>query len=378
MYPISRFVLTAAVAALPLLAQFPGLSLPPSGDNQKASVTQYIGPVRVTIDYSSPRVTLNGQDRRGKLWGQLVPYGMTNLGFGTAKLGPWRAGANENTVFTVSESVTIEGQQLAAGSYGLHMIVEKDAEWTLIFSKNHTSWGSFYYDESEDALRVKVKPRAHAFWEWLTYEFTERKPAEALVEMQWEEIAAPWRVAVADIHSVYISGLRKQLRTVPGFTWQGFVQAAQYTLQSGRDLEQGLAWADSAIGMPFVGQENFTTLQMKAQLLEKLGKKDESAQWMDKAIRHATAAAGQIHMYGRTLMAAGKVNEAFQVYPYNAQRFGEQWPTHVGMARAYSAKGDYAKALEHAKKALVQAPDPVNRKSLESMVEKLSAGQKVE
>ena len=114
MYPISRFVLTAAVAALPLLAQFPGLSLPPSGDNQKASVTQYIGPVRVTIDYSSPRVTLNGQDRRGKLWGQLVPYGMTNLGFGTAKLGPWRAGANENTVFTVSESVTIEGQLVAS------------------------------------------------------------------------------------------------------------------------------------------------------------------------------------------------------------------------------------------------------------------------
>src|ERR1700731_2710094 len=81
-------------------AQFPGLTLPPSGNNQKAAVVQYIGPVRVAIDYSSPAVHgTDGKDRRGQIWGKLVPYGLTNLGFGNGKPGPWRAGANENTVF---------------------------------------------------------------------------------------------------------------------------------------------------------------------------------------------------------------------------------------------------------------------------------------
>src|ERR1700724_3722379 len=110
-------------------AQFPGLTLPPSGNNQKAAVVQYIGPVRVTIDYSSPAVHgPDGKDRRGQIWGKLVPYGLTNLGFGNGKPGPWRAGANENTVFVVSNDVVIEDKQLPGGRYGLH-IITGPCEW---------------------------------------------------------------------------------------------------------------------------------------------------------------------------------------------------------------------------------------------------------
>src|SRR6516165_10991668 len=89
--------------ALPLAAQIiPGLATPPSGNNQKASVAQYIGPVSITIEYSSPAVHgPNGKDRRGQIWGKLVPYGLTDLGFGNGKPCPWRACANENTIFTV-------------------------------------------------------------------------------------------------------------------------------------------------------------------------------------------------------------------------------------------------------------------------------------
>ena len=130
------------------LAQVLGLSTPPSGDNQKATVVQNIGPVRVSIEYSSPRVHgpdtpdgKEGKDRRGKIWGGLVPFGLTDPGFGTAKEAPWRMGANENTVFTVSHAVRVQGQMLPAGSYGLHAIVGKIG---LIFSKNATSWGSFF------------------------------------------------------------------------------------------------------------------------------------------------------------------------------------------------------------------------------------------
>src|SRR5579872_3364630 len=156
-----RLASTIALAVSASAQIIPGLSVPPSGNNQKASVTQYIGPVRIAIEYSSPAVHgPDGKDRRGQIWGKLVPYGLTDLGFGNGKPAPWRAGANENTVFTVSDNVSIEGKELPAGRYGLHMIPGQE-EWVLIFSKDANAWGSFYYEDAHDALRVTVKPHKH-------------------------------------------------------------------------------------------------------------------------------------------------------------------------------------------------------------------------
>src|SRR5260370_28809236 len=164
-----------------------------------------MGQVKGAIDYSRPNGHgTNGEDRRGQIWGKLVPYGMTNLGFGSGKPGPWRAGANENTVFTASHDVTVEGQPLAAGRYGLHMMADPE-QWTVIFSKNSNSWGSFFYEESADALRVKVKPHKHEYREWLTYEFTERRPEKATVELQWEDLAVPFTVEVQGVNEIYVS-----------------------------------------------------------------------------------------------------------------------------------------------------------------------------
>ncbi|MEO8661827.1 MAG: DUF2911 domain-containing protein [Bryobacteraceae bacterium] len=356
-------------------AQYPGLTLPPSGSNQKAAVTQFIGPVKVTIEYSGPAVHgPNGKDRRGQIWGKLVPYGLTNLGFGNGKPGPWRAGANENTVFEVSHAVLIEGKPLAAGRYGLHMIVDPE-EWTLILSKNSTAWGSFFYEDSEDALRVKVKPHKHEYREWLTYEFTERKPTSAIAELQWEEIAVPWNIKVEDANQIYISNLKHELTSVPGFSWQGFDAAAQFTVQSNSNLEDGLKWAETAITNPNVGEANFQTLGTKAQILEKLGRTDEAKKSMATALRSPTASILQIHQYGRQLIIAGKKQEALEVFQLNAERNGDAWPVHVGLARGYAANGDLAKALEHARKAAAQAPDDVNKKNLEAMVKSLEAGK---
>src|SRR2546421_4705013 len=145
MHCLLRISLPVALTGA-MFAQYPGLTLPPSGKNQKASVIQYVGPVRVAIDYSSPAVHgPDGKDRRGQIWGKLVPYGLTNLGFGNGKPGPWRAGANENTVFAVSHEVNIEGKPLPAGRYGLHMIAGPE-EGTLIFSKDALAWGGFIVD----------------------------------------------------------------------------------------------------------------------------------------------------------------------------------------------------------------------------------------
>ncbi|MBK7652641.1 MAG: DUF2911 domain-containing protein [Flammeovirgaceae bacterium] len=122
-----------------------GLTTPPSGDNQKSKVTQFIGPVEVSIAYSSPDVhSPSGEDRSGKIWGGAAHFGFIDQGFGNSKSAPWRAGANENTTFTVSHEVTIEGKPLKAGTYGLFLAVSKEGPYTWIFSKNSTSWGSFF------------------------------------------------------------------------------------------------------------------------------------------------------------------------------------------------------------------------------------------
>ncbi len=362
-----------------LMAQYAGLTLPASGNNQKAEVTQYIGPVKVSIEYSSPAVHgPDGTDRRGKIWGKLVPYGMSDLGpFGNGKPDPWRAGANENTVFTASDEVLIEGKPLPAGRYGLHMIPGKD-EWTVIFSKNASAWGSFSYDAADDALRVVVKPHAHDYREYLAYEFPVRKPTEAVAELQWEELAVPWKIQVAKAEDIYISRLRQELTSVAGFTWMGFNNAAQYCLQANTHLEQGLRWADDSIRKPFIGEANFTTLSTKAQILDKMGRGEEGNAVMETAIKLPSATALAIHQYGRQLLAEKRVDAAIKVFEYNASRNGDQWPVHVGLARGYAAKGDTKQALEHAKKALGQAPDPLNKQALEAMVKSLEEGRAIQ
>lgn len=382
----SRFVLaatvllTAAVGAAPLLAQFPGVTLPPVGDNQKSVTTQYMGKVAVTLTYNSPDVhSPTGEDRTGKIWGGLVPWGMVNLGFGTATESPWRGGANENTTFEVSHDVTVEGQPLAAGRYGLHLI-PGETEWTVVFSKNSTSWGSFFYDPAEDALRVTVKPEKSAYREWLSYEFIDRQWDTTLVALEWENLRVPFRVRIPDPVGFYVAELKKELRSSPGFSWQGWNAAANFLVNrdtEGKHLEQALEWAEAAIAAPFGGEANFTTLGTKAQVLERLGRADEAKAALSTALEHPATTVFQIHGLGRQLLAQGKTDRALEVFQVNHRRFAGAWPTEVGLARGYAAVGNNAEALVHAKKALAQAPDEVNKKSLTQMVEKLEKGEKV-
>jgi len=360
-----------------LRAQQPGLGLPPSGNNQRATVAQWIGPVKVEIDYSSPAVHGPASqsnpaivDRRGKIWGGLVPYGLSDQGFGNGKPTPWRAGANENTVFTVDHDVLINGQRLAAGRYGLFMIPGQ-TEWTVIFSKKSGEWGSFFYESANDALRVTAKPRNSEYREWLAYDFVSRKPAEATVEMQWEDLAVGWTIAVPKIEELYVSKVRERLHNYPGFGWQAWVSASQWCAQQNVNLEEALQWADYAIKGAFIGQENFQTLSNKAQVLAQMGRMEESAAVAKLAIAHTTATPVLVHQYGRQLLNSKRVKEAMAVFEANAQRFGEQWPTHVGLARGYAAMGEKAKALEHAKKARAQAPDEVNKAGMEALIRSL-------
>jgi len=369
-----RFPLVAAVllAAAPVLAQ-PGLTQPPDGDNQFASVTQGIGLVRVTIQYNSPDVhSPTGEDRRGKIWGGLVPYGMASLGFGTCgDQCPWRGGANENTVFTTSHDVKIEGQPLPAGSYGLHFLPGQD-EWTVIFSKNHTSWGSFTYDVKEDVLRVKVKPEKNAYNEWLTYEFIDRKPDRAMAALAWEDLRVPFTISVDNVADLYIDEMRRELRSSTGFTWQNWAAAARYCLQNNRNLEEGLKWAQTAAS-PGLGQENFTTLATLSELQAANGKADDAKKTLERAIDHPTAGPVDVHLYGRQLLAQNKKEEAMRIFELNAKKHPNAWPVHVGLARGNAALGRNKEALAEARLALDTAPDANSRQGVEMLIKQFEA-----
>lgn len=367
-------IATLAFALLGVSVSAQIISVPPSGDNQKASVSQNIGLVKVTVDYSSPDVHApNGDDRRGKIWGGLVPWGAPDTDFGTCTECPWRAGANENTVFTVSHDVKVEGKPLAAGRYGLHMIPGQD-EWTVIFSNNSESWGSFFYDPKEDALRVKVKPAKSEYHEWLTYEFTDRQPAKATLALKWEDLQVPITITVDNATDLHLAAIRNELRGDLGFTWTNWVAAAQYALQAKRPAD-ALEFAEAAVSRMYVGQENIRTLTTLAMAQEANGKMAEAKATREKIISNPGATAVDLHQYGRMLLMQGEKQEALRVFEANAKRFPNAWPVHVGLARGYSAVGRYKDALKHAKLALAQAPDDVNRQSLRDGIAKLEKGQ---
>jgi hypothetical protein len=373
---MKHFLAAAAVALVALGASAQSqLTLPPSGGNERASVAQQIGLVHISIDYSSPHVhSPQGVDRRGKIWGTLVPWGLNNLGFGTCKECPWRVGANVNTIFTTSNDIQVNGSTLPAGSYALFAIPQQD-EWTWIFSKNHTSWGSFFYDPAEDVLRVKAKPEKAEYREVLTFDFTERKDDQATVAMKWEELAVPIDIKVPNAVDLYIANLHNELRNSPGFTDVSWEQAARYALDNKRPAD-ALPWAEASVNEKSgTGRKNFTNLMTLAQAQEENGKAADAAKTREEALNHPTATVFDIHGYARQLMAQGKKEEALKMFELNAKRFPGVWPVNFGLARGLSANGRYAEALKYAKLAVAQAPDEGNKKNIEAGIKKLEAGQ---
>jgi len=368
--PLAVLVLATAPAG----AQFV-LTGPPDGGNQKASVTQGIGLVEVEVRYSSPDVhAQNGSDRRGKIWGGLVPWGYANLGFGTCgDKCPWRGGANQNTVFRVSHDVLVEGQPLAAGSYGLHFL-PGEKEWTVIFSKNFEAWGSFSYDEADDAMRVQATPKTHDYREWLTYEFPDRGGDHATLELQWEDLALPIHITVPNINELYYAKMKRELENYQGFDWHGWLQGAQFLLAHQMHPDVAETWARVAIEPSFRGERNFQTLSVLAEALRANGKSDEAKATLDQAVDHPIATPIAVYQLVRPWIGQGRAADALALLEHAEARFHGEWPLEVATGRAYAQLGDAAHALEHLRKALPQAPDEPNRANLERLIAKLESG----
>lgn len=345
------------------------LSTPPNGDNERAEVSQWIGPVRISIEYHSPRVhNPPTNDRTGYIWGELLHYGFFDEGFGPTKGAPWRAGANESTSITFSHDVKVEGKELKAGTYALFLELEKDGPWYWIFSK-HLGWGSFQYDPKDDVLRVAATPLDSPFTEFLTYGFDERHPDSAVAFLQWEKKRIPFKIDVSNVNELYVANMRQELQSWAGFRNEDWQTAAQFCADNKINLEEALTWADKAISGPFrgatVGREDFTNLQTKAAVLEALGRTSDADAVMEKAMHLPGNDPVMVYVYGMRLLRDGKKDKAMAVFASNQQQHpDEKYWTALGLARGYTAVGDKPHAIENWEVVIKNVPSNMsNRRS---------------
>ena len=328
------FALTALVLAVPVAraqgqGQVPGLWLPNASPT--ASVSQTVGVTDIELVYHRPAVN------ERPIWGTLVPYGQV-----------WRTGANENTTISFSTDVSIDGQPLAAGAYGLHTL-PNEGEWEVIFSNDTTAWGSFSYDAESDALRVTVTPEAAAHQERMQFAFEEVGSDATTLALRWEKLRVPISIAV-DLEATTLASIREQLKGLAQFSWQGWQQAANWCAQNDANLEEAVQWADNSIGV----EDRFENQSAKARILAKLGDEEGSAAAMALAL--AKANAGQLHNHGRQLIGQDKKEEALAIFQRNAEQNPDAWFIGVGLARGYSAIGDFDSAAKAMKDAIDKAP----------------------
>jgi tetratricopeptide (TPR) repeat protein len=344
------------------------LSTPPNGDNEHAEVSQWIGPVKVSIDYHSPKVhNPDNNDRTGHIWGELVHYGFVDEGFGPTKGAPWRAGANESTTITFSNDVKVEGKDLKAGTYALFLDVEKAGPWNWVFSK-HLGWGSFQYDAQDDVMRVPVTPEDALFTEFMTYGFDDRRPDSAVGYLQWEKKRIPFKIEVPNVNALYVAKMRQDLQSWAGFNYQNWQNAAQFCADNKINLDEALQWADNAINGPFRGatiaHEDFSTLSTKAAVLQAMERESEADALMEKALRLPGTDAYSVYAYGMGLLRKEKKDKAMKIFTFNRQQHPQDkfWAS-LGLARGYTALGDKKNAIANWEVVIQNVPSSLSNRT---------------
>jgi len=264
----SKICLLAIVVLLGFSSVFAQIKVP--RESQMQSIMQTVGDTNVTVVYYRPNV----KDR--KVFGELEKYGAV-----------WRTGANDNTTFETSNDVKINGQVLPKGKYGLHTIPNKD-EWTIIFNKVNNEWGSFKYDQKQDALRVTAKPMQSNLQETMAINFDNVKANTAEIVIAWERVKVPFTIDVGDVAGRVLTDVRQQVANAKADDFRTPAQAAGWVLNSkmAANYEEAIKWIDASIKV----REAYGNLNTKARLLNALNRKNEAIATAEKAIAMGKAA----------------------------------------------------------------------------------------
>lgn len=325
-----------------------------------ATVSQTIGISKVTVNYSRPSV------KNREVWGKLVPYGWNVQGFGAGNSAPWRAGANENTILTLTHPAKVEGTMVPAGQYGLFFVINQDNTGEVILSKDSRSWGSFFYDQKNDLMKAKIKLNAIPHTEMLTYEFENTTKNTVDLMLNWEKKQFPVKIEFAT-DDIVMENAKEELKGPIGFNWQGLNSAAIYAANNKVNMDEALKWADQAITQ----NKSFATLSTKANLLKAMGKAEESDKIMSDAIAMSTEV--ELNLYGYQVMGNGQIDKAIEIFILNTKRFPKSANTWDSLGEGYVTKGDSKNAIINFKKSLTLNPPDATKQNSEKFLKQLGA-----
>lgn len=305
--------------------------LVPTKVSQYASVTQRIGTTDITIVYHSPLAI--GR----KIFGGVVPYDLTVDGVQY----PWRAGANQNTTIEFSQEVEINGTPLAKGKYGLHVYVEEE-QWTFIFSKNSEKWGSFSYDQNEDALRMTVPVQRAGYQDWLSYSFINRKPESASVVLQWTDVKGTFDISVDVTKNAFVSIKEKEEKSATDYAHMAQLLCQ---LDSNR-IDEAISYIDQSISL----DTTFQNQMIKARLLVARGDLEKGKKLEKIAL--ANAAGFDWYYYALSfLLLEGDEEAAYDILSEQLSKEPESYPVNLALGEYYLKLGDQMKATFHFEKA---------------------------
>ena len=329
---LKMWITTLIMSVLLILPNFAQQNLTQPRASQQASVSQRVGLTDITIDYHRPGV------KGREIWGKLVPYDEV-----------WRGGANENTTLSFSTRVNINGKEVPAGKYGLHMI-PTEKNWTVILSKDNAAWGSFFYDESQDQLRFATTPKATDFQEWLSFTFDYVSANSTTVSLRWENLSIPFTIDV-DVKKLVTENMKEQLTGLAGFNWQGWNQIANYYLLNDLDMNRALGFTEKSMQI----NKNVTNSFTKAVILKSMGKNDESNKLKKEAF--ATANENEINTLGYQFLFSGRIDNAMEIFKKNVEMHPDSWNVYDSLGECYAAAKDNKNAIESYSKALEKAPE---------------------
>jgi len=229
------------------------------------TIKQNFALAAIELSYSRPNI------KGRSVIGNLVPFGKV-----------WRTGANGATTLTFGDDVTIGDKKIPAGKYGLLSIPDKE-NWTLIITKQTDVTSAAAYKETEDVVRVIVKPMITANKvETFTIQFANVKSNTCELQLMWENTAVTLPIST-DVDAKVMS----QINNIMTKDNLPYFNAAMYYMENGKDLNQALSWFNKGIEQ---NPDAFYMYHQKANCLAKLGKKQEAIATATKSIELATAA----------------------------------------------------------------------------------------
>jgi len=250
------FLLTVVVSVLISQNSTAQLKMPQASSSQ--TIIQEFGLGKVTVKYSRPNIKGRSVEK------DLAPFAEV-----------WRTGANDATLITFTDEVSLEGNKVPEGEYAIFTIPGKD-EWTIILNKETKQWGSYEYKQSEDFLRFKVKPsKISEKSETFSINFSNVMPSSANLDLVWDNFKVSAKMTV-DVDSKIMAGIDEAMKSDK----KPYYPAAVYYFENGKDLKKALEW----ISMAEAGDQKAAWFKyQKARIQLKSG---------DKAGAAKTAAAG--------------------------------------------------------------------------------------